>query len=79
MGVQEQAFRTYYASMSDEKLLETAAHRSSFIGVAQRVLDEELSRRHLELPADAAPAAPVAHGGGILRNLSLRVRASLFR
>ncbi len=77
MGVQEQAFRTYYASMSDEKLLETAAHRSSFIGVAQGVLDEELSRRHLALPVEHV--APAAHGGGILRTLSLRLRASLFR
>ncbi len=77
MGVQEQAFRTYYASMSDEKLLETAAHRSSFIGVAQRVLDEELSQRHLSLPEEHV--APVEHGGGILRSLSHRVRASLFR
>ncbi len=77
MGVQEQAFRTYYASMSEEKLLETAAHRSSFIGVAQRVLDEEIARRHLTLPEEHE--APVEHGGGILRTLSLRVRASLFR
>jgi hypothetical protein len=76
MGVQEQAFRTYYASMNEAKLLETAAHRSSFIGVAQQVLDEELSRRHLVLPA-----GPVAHAehGGIVRTLALRVRRSLFR
>ncbi len=77
MGVQEQAFRTYYASMSEAKLLETAAHRSSFIGVAQRVLDEEISRRRLSLPVEHA--VPVEHGGGILRSLSHRVRASLFR
>lgn len=77
MGVQEQAFRTYYASMSEEKLLETAAHRDSFIGVAQRVLDEEIARRHLSLPA--GHVEPVEHGGGVLRAWSLRVRASLFR
>jgi hypothetical protein len=77
MGVQEQAFRTYYASMSEAKLLETAAHRSSFIGVAQQALDEEISRRHLALPA--GHVEHVEHGGGIVRTLALRVRRSLFR
>jgi len=77
MGVQEQAFRTYYASMSEEKLLETAAHRNSFIGVAQQVLDEEIARRHLTLPA--AHVEPVEPGGGGVRTLALRVRRSLFR
>lgn len=77
MGVQEQAFRTYYASMSDAKLLETAAHRSSFIDAAQRVLDEEFSRRHLALPVEHVEH--VEHGGGIVRAFALRVRRSLFR
>jgi hypothetical protein len=79
MGVQEQAFRTYYASMSDAKLLETAAHRSSFIEAAQRVLDEEFSRRHLALPAKPLEHSGSGPGGGTLRTWALRVRASLFR
>jgi len=65
MGVQEQAFRTYYATMSDAKLLETAAHKSSFIGVAQKVLAEELDRRHIALSAEPSPPASGARSGPI--------------
>ena len=52
MGIQEQAFRTYYSSMTDAKLLETAAHRSSYTGPAQKMLAEELARRNLSLPLE---------------------------
>jgi hypothetical protein len=55
MHVQEQAFRAYYASMTDRDLLAVAANRMSFIDLAQQILREELARRRLTLPAEALP------------------------
>ena len=57
MKRQEQAFRAYYSSMTDAELLQTAANRSSFIEVAQRLLAEEVTKRKLGSPP--APLAPV--------------------
>jgi hypothetical protein len=59
MTTQEHAFRAYYASMSDSDLLQIAANRVSFIGTAQRVLADELDKRHLT-PSEA-PVRPVRH------------------
>jgi len=56
---QEHAFRAYYASMSDADLLQTAANRSSFIAIAQRILADELRKR--ELTPLPGPALPVRH------------------
>ena len=47
MRTQEQAFRAYYAAMTDSELLEIAAHESSFIAIAQRILEDEMAKRHL--------------------------------
>ena len=47
MGTQAQAFRAYYASMTDAKLLETARNRNSFVAPAQAALAEELAKRKL--------------------------------
>ena len=58
MGTQEHALRTYYASMSETDLLLTAANRNSFIDLAQKLLSEELVRRHLS--AASAPPARAA-------------------
>jgi hypothetical protein len=55
--VQEQAFRVYYASMTDAQLLATAANKRSFIPLAQSILDAELAHRHLAVPGEAPPAA----------------------
>jgi len=55
MTVQETAFRTYYASLTDEELLRIAANKSSYIAVAQEALARELHRRNLE-PAKEAEA-----------------------
>lgn len=49
MTAQENAFATYYASMTDAELLRTAANKTSFVDVAQRLLTAELARRHLEV------------------------------
>jgi hypothetical protein len=59
MTTQEHAFRTYYASMSDSDLLQIAANRISFIGTAQRVLADELDKRHLT-PSEP-PVPPARH------------------
>ena len=50
MTTQEHAFRAYYASMTDAELLQTAANRTSFVDIAQRLLAEELTRRYLAIP-----------------------------
>ena len=61
MLAQEKAFRAYYASMTDDELVATAANRNSFIELAQQVLGEEMTRRNLELPPLAHP--PLTHEG----------------
>ena len=45
MTIQEQAFITYYASMTDAELLEVASNKTSLIEVAQKTLDNELVKR----------------------------------
>ena len=59
MRSQEQAFRAYYTSMTDEELLQTAANRSSYMAIAQRILMDEIRKRDLRL--QAAPETPVPH------------------
>jgi hypothetical protein len=48
MTVQEQAFRAYYASLTDAELLKIAANKRSYIAVAQEALARELHHRNLE-------------------------------
>ena len=79
MGIQEQAFRTYYSSMTDAKLLETAAHKSSFIGAAQKMLAEELARRNLALPVERSEPAGVVAGTGAISTLVHRLKHALTR
>ena len=52
MTAQEQAFRAYYASMTDAELLKIAANKNSFIEVAQKVLADELMKRNLGVPPE---------------------------
>jgi hypothetical protein len=77
MGIQEQAFRLYYSSMTDAKLLETAAHKSSLIGLAQNVLAEELDRRNLAPPVERSEPARAAAGFGALATLVHKLRLAL--
>ena len=81
MRTQQQAFKAYYASMTDSELLATAENRQSFIPIAQNAMDEELQRRHLTAPADPRvetsqppalsadsgkpPLTAMAHGAGV--------------
>ena len=59
MTGQEQAFRGYYASMTDAELLRIAANKTSFIDVAQKTLADELMRRNLTVTLEALPGASV--------------------
>ena len=59
MRSQEQAFRAYYASMTDTDLLQIAANERSFLAVAQRILQDELAKRRLT-PA-TPPVPPPRH------------------
>jgi hypothetical protein len=63
MTVQEHAFRAYYASMTDAELLKTAANRKSFIGIAQKLLAEELTRRNLQAPEQETVPLAKKHAG----------------
>ena len=75
MLVQQQAFRLYYASMTDQELQAAAANRSSFIELAQQTLSEELARRNLTLPVPVAAETP--HYGGFhaaIQRLLLRTK-----
>lgn len=55
MTVQEQAFRAYYASLTDAELLKIAANKHSYIAVAQEALTRELQNRSLGEGATVAP------------------------
>ena len=57
MRTPEQAFRVYYASMSDADLLATARNRVSFVPVAQAALDAEVKRREVAVQSDVQPEA----------------------
>jgi hypothetical protein len=59
MRSQEQAFRSYYASMTDAELLKISENRNSFISLAQRILTDEMEKRHL-MPSKPQPQ-PVRH------------------
>jgi hypothetical protein len=63
MTVQETAFRTYYASLTDAELLWISANKRSYIAVAQEALDRELKRRSLE--RDEGTVAPHEGAGGV--------------
>lgn len=74
MRNQQQALHDYYAAMSDQDLLSTAANKTSFIQVAQKLLTAELERRHLA-PAPAvetqgnAPSRPARGVGKLVGTL----------
>ena len=59
MTIQEQAFITYYASMTDAELLQVASNKTSLIEVAQKTLDNELVKRNLVTPVAVPIYAPV--------------------
>jgi hypothetical protein len=68
MRTQEQALRVYYAAMPDGELRDAAANRGSFLPVVQKLLAEELQRRHLAAAPLGLPSLPAlpAEGHGVL-------------
>jgi hypothetical protein len=70
MRTQEQALRVYYSAMPDGELRSAAANKGSFLPLAQRLLTEELQRRHLGAPMGPPPLpAHPAGGHGVMRVL----------
>ncbi|PWU03068.1 MAG: hypothetical protein C5B51_19620 [Terriglobia bacterium] len=67
LRTQEQALRLYYASMGEAELLHAAQNRSSFIALAQRLLTEELERRHLTSAPEVAHEAQSEPSLGLFR------------
>jgi len=55
MRTPAEAFKAYYASMSDSDLLTVAKNRISYIRLVQDLLAQELERRRIATPA-VAPA-----------------------
>ena len=74
MTIQEQAFRAYYASMTDEELLRTAANKSSLVDIAQKLLADELVKRNLTVPP-GGPSRPIASGQTTPATLAQRLAA----
>ena len=59
MTIQEQAFITYYASMTNAELLQVAVNKTSLIEVAQKTLANELVKRNLVTPSAVPPRPTV--------------------
>ena len=81
MTTQQQAFKAYYASLTEGELLKIAANKRSFLDVAQEALANELRDRNLapsepSLSADdrtaAAHPSPLARMAGTVRALFSR-------
>jgi len=78
VGRQEQAFRAYYSSMTDAELLEVAANKTSFIGIAQKILADELDERHLTAPVSTRQRAPERTALSLVSDLTKRL-GGIFR
>ncbi len=76
MRTQEQALRVYYSAMPDGELRNAAANKGSFLPVAQRLLVEELERRHLAADPLSVPslAAQPAEAHGVMSALRHALR-----
>jgi len=67
MTTQEQAFRVYYNSMADAELLRTALHKDSYIPLAQKLMAEEIDKRHLAVPSGDSSTARTPPSGVFAR------------
>lgn len=67
-----QAFKAYYACMSDSDLLAVARNRSSFLPLAQTQMVEELTKRQLEVPP--GPPVETRHAPTLFTKLARRLR-----
>ena len=78
MTIQEQAFRAYYASMTDEELLRTAANKSSFVDIAQKLLADELVKRNLTLPPGGL-SRPIVSGQTTPATRCVAIKSALLK
>jgi hypothetical protein len=67
-----QAFKAYYARMTDSDLLAVARNRSSFIPLAQTQMVEELRKRQLAMPPE--PPAETHHAPTLFARFVRRLR-----
>lgn len=67
-----QAFKAYYAGMTDADLMAVARNRGSFIPLAQTQMVEELNKRQLAVPPE--PAAETRHAPTLFTKLAQRLR-----
>ena len=56
MTTQQQAFKAYYASLTEAELMKIAANKRSFLDVAQEALANELRGRNL-VPSEPSQSA----------------------
>jgi hypothetical protein len=64
--------------MTDAELLEVAANKTSFIGIAQKILADELEQRHLTAPVATRPSAPEKTALSLVADLAKRL-GGMFR
>ncbi len=73
MTIQQQAFQSYYHSLTDAELTGIAANRRSFVEVAQEALANELRGRHLDAVLPAEPGRAVAAAPGAVVRMARKV------
>jgi hypothetical protein len=59
--------------MTDAELLEVAANKTSFIGIAQKILADELDERHLTAPVATRQRAPERTALSLVADLAKRL------
>lgn len=59
--------------MTDAELLEVAANKNSFIGIAQKILADELDQRHLTGPVAIPHSAPERTPLSLISDLAKRL------
>jgi hypothetical protein len=78
---QEQAFKAYYASLTEAELMKIAANRRSFLDVAQEALANELRDRNLapSEPSQSADNRTAAPQPNPLARMARKVRGLFSR
>jgi hypothetical protein len=81
MTTQQQAFKAYYASLTEAELLKIAANKRSFLDVAQEALANELRGRNLapSEPSQSADNRTAAPHPNPLARMARKVRGLFSR
>ena len=81
MTAQQQAFKVYYASLTDVELMKIAANKRSFLDVAQEALANELRGRGLapSEPSQSADNRTAESHPNALGRMARKVRGWLSR